>query len=104
MNKFHFKSSINYSSLAHFSKPNVKGKKKKHRMNVDGCLYPLYFRMMAGFVILQSVTKIIETQHIFMKKFCRSVRLAQTFPKFSLPLVKCYVKSRKGMPGSSGQE
>lgn len=73
-------------------------------MNADGCLYPLYFRMMAGLVILQPVTKIIETEYIFMKKFCKNVRLAQTYPEFHLPLVKCYVKSRKDMLSSSGQE
>ena len=53
---------------------------------------------------LQSVTKIIETHYIFMKKFSKNVRLAQRYPEFSLPLVQCCAKSGKAMSGSGGQE
>ena len=53
---------------------------------------------------LQSVTKIIHTHYIFMKKSLKSDRYAQRYPEFPIPLVQCCAKLCKAMPGSGGQK
>ena len=53
---------------------------------------------------LQSVTKIIETHYIFMKKSQKLLDLLKNTQNSPLHLVQYYAKSGKAMPGSGGQE